>query len=63
MTAMPVPDGFTRVLSGARHEVYCNGKERLWVKRPQVDRSLATSLGRCPDCRCSAFAPAEGTRG
>jgi hypothetical protein len=62
---MTTPDlsGYTRVLSGARHEVYCNGKHRVWVTRQVADRTKATSVSRCPDCRCSAFElPKDATR-
>lgn len=53
-------EGLTRVLLGQRHEVYCNGKKRIWVSRPEIDRNQPILLWSCPDCVCSAFA--EGSR-
>lgn len=53
-------EGFTRVFSGAKHEVFCNGRDRLWVYRQTPDRTRATHVWRCPECRCSAFALPNG---
>jgi hypothetical protein len=60
MSSPTTLDGFTRVYSGPKHEVYCNGPERVWVYREAPDRSLPVRVDHCPQCRCSAFAQPKG---
>ena len=54
MTAADL-EGLTRVFTGPRHEVYCDGTRRVWVDRRPVNRELVSHASPCPRCVCSAF--------
>lgn len=55
---MSAPDplaGYTLVMRHPTRDVYCNGKDRVWVHFP-VPREMAPVMTRpCPACVCSAF--------
>lgn len=53
-------EGLTRVFSGPRHEVYCDGTRRVWVNRFPVERERVAYASPCPRCVCSAFGVAKG---
>jgi hypothetical protein len=51
----PALAGMTCVYSGPRHEVYCDGVQRVWVDRSPIERERVVTVKPCPRCRCSAF--------
>lgn len=47
--------GFALVMRHPQRDVYCNGKQRVWVNYSRPRDPAPTMTQPCPACTCSAF--------